>query len=222
MEKLELNEKTSEEKIFDMYKNTAACSNYQQQRYLNSYRPFSEQYGDDLFSLERYLKWLHQYKTINEENTLYYCQAIEELIANNSESYDSKRLAIIFDIFEKLIGFREWEYYKYGYSYEYYSAVEVKDFYPKFSPTMTDEEFLTLCSKLYEIRQEAIKSAETRQKMSDALKILDTLSVTWPEAKEQAAECIIQMENIPTYSEYISQEISKLPNMIEIKENIKK
>ncbi len=224
MENLEMNEKTiNMKKISDMYFMTAAHDARQQYlcgtqvRSINNkvqmFKYLSEQCNDDLFSLKRFLYCHFQPLDFNEEKLNEVVWELNHIA--NFESYDSKKLAIIFDLFEKVNG-------RTGGFEGYHYVVKLKDFYTKFSPTMTDEEFLTLCSKLYEIMQEAKKTQIQYEKLEAAKKILDTLSVVWPEAKEQFVECIIQMENTPTYGQYFNQEMSKLPNMIEIKKNIKK
>lgn len=223
MENLQMNEKTSEEKILDMYLMTAAHDSREHyacdaqvwhiSNKVHMFKYLSEQCNNDLFSLKRFLYWYFSPLDFDKEKVNEVVWELNHIA--NFESYDSKKLAIIFDLFERVNGrIADFE----GYHY----VVKLKDFYTKFSPTMTDEEFLTLCSKLYEIMQEAKKTQIQYEKLEAAKKLLDTLSVVCPAAKEQVAECIIQMENTPTYGQYFNQEMSKLPNMIEIKENIKK
>ncbi len=128
--------------------------------------------------------------------------------------------------FVDICDIKEYGYEKLAIICDYFKRIERSvpfvEFYTKFNPTMTDEEFIALCSRLDEIISEAVKSFLLIRKLEEAKKVCDKLSVVWPEASEHAAECIIKLENTPTFSQYIVQEISKLPDMIEIKEFKKK
>lgn len=138
----------------------------------------------------------------------------------NIEKYGGKeRLAIITNYHVRLVNIVKNKIAHFNITHQIVPFIEILS---KFSPTMTDEEFIALCTKLDKIIFEAQESEKLRAKLNEAEGIFDTLSVLGPEAKEYAAECIIKMENTPKFEEYFRQEISKLPNMMETKKLLKK
>ena len=160
MENLELNEKTTnmEGKIEQLYKTTSAADKEQQDDYATMLREFrykvlplaalSDEYKRDLFPLMRALRYRYQpdiygYKRVEEA-------AMDLNNISDFRSYDSKKLAIIFDLYDTCNSFTS-----YGYLH---NAVGLKDIYSKFSPDMTDDEFIGKVSKITTLAKETKKN----------------------------------------------------------------
>lgn len=116
------------------------------------------------------------------------------------QNYSQEKLAIIFDLFDIC-----------------YKKVPVTEIYSKFNPNMTDQEFVAMVSEIKSLAEKAIAETDSKaKKVKEAIKMFDTLSVGWPDAKTYADNCRAQLENIPTLSNYINSKISKIPNIAKI------